>query len=99
MDPVSSIWQIAWALVAIIAVVMLLGYVARRIQLHKPTSGKQMQILDTTYLGPKEKIVLLRVADQQILFGINTQCITKLAQFDAKQEFSKTLENVQAQQG
>jgi len=98
MDPTNNIWQVALALMAIVGVVLLLGFIAKRIKFGRPTASGNLQIVDTTHLGPKEKLVLVRVADQHILFGMNPQCITKLAQYSARGDFEETLEHVQANQ-
>ncbi len=99
MDPVSNIWQVAAALLLIIGVVVALGYVAKRFQLAKPGgSGGTLQVVDSTYLGPKERLVLVQVGDQHVLLGMNPQCITKLAQYDAESSFAATLAQAQEKQ-
>ena len=92
MDPASSIWQVALALAGIVGVVLLLGVVAKRLQLGKPKSGGSLEIVGSTYLGPKDRLVLVKVADRHVLVGVNPQCITNLGQFDASDTFRAALE-------
>ncbi len=95
MDPMSQIWQVALALVVIIAVVVLLGVIAKRFQGFKSSNGKLLSVVETTLLGPKERLVLVRVAKHHILVAINPQCITKLAEYQVDVEFAEVLNDVQ----
>ena len=97
MNPLDNIWQVALALVVIIGVVVALGYLAKRFQLTKPGRGSVLQVVDSTYLGPKERLVLVQLGDQHILVGMNPQCITKLAQYEASDTFAATLERITEQ--
>ncbi len=94
MNPLDNIWQVALALVLIVGVVLALGYLAKRFQLAKPGGGGALRIVDSTYLGPKERLVLVQVGEQHVLVGMNPQCISKLAEFQAGESFAMTLERV-----
>ena len=96
MDPVSNIWQVALALLAIVGVIVALGFVARRLQPGKGAQGGLLKVLDTTYLGPKERLVLVQVRDQYVLVGMNAQCITKLTEYQAEERFSSVMEHASA---
>jgi len=95
MDPMGQIWQVALALVVIIAVVLLLGFIAKRFQGYKSSSGKLLSVVETTLLGPKERLVLVRVAKYHVLVAINPQCITKLAEYQVDVDFAEVLSDVQ----
>ncbi len=73
MSPADNIWQVALALALIVGVVMVLGFVAKRFQFNKGTGGGQLKVVDSTYLGPKERLVLVQIADQHVLLGMNPQ--------------------------
>ncbi len=96
MDPASNIWQVALALLAIVGVIVALGFVARRLQPGKGTQGGMLKVLDTTYLGPKERLVLVQVRDQHVLVAMNAQCITKLTQYQVEEGFSTVMERTSA---
>ena len=97
MNPADNIWQVALALVLIIGVVMLLGYLAKRFQFTKGKTTGQLRVVDSAYLGPKEKLVLVQIANQNVLLGMNPQCITKLAEFDASETFAGVLDKAQGE--
>ena len=91
MSPADNIWQVALALTLIVGVVMLLGFLAKRFQLNKGGGSGHLTIVDSAYLGPKERLVLVRIGDQHVLVGINPQCIAKLAQYEADDDFASAL--------
>ena len=101
MDPLSNIWQVALALVVIVAVVYGLGFLARRMQTLKGlglSAGgeKCIKILESAYLGPKERLVMVEVANKRLLLAVNAQAITKLsdvADLDSRSGFEQTLAN------
>ena len=79
MDPISNIWQVALALIVVVGLVFVLGFVARRLQgVRQPRAGAQIQILESAMLGAKERLVLVEVAGQQVLLGVHPQAITTL---------------------
>jgi flagellar protein FliO/FliZ len=84
-DPMSSIWRVAFTLVGMIFFILLLAYLAKRLQGMNRSSmgglasqGKMIQTLATTSIGLKEKISLIQVGDQQLLIGITPQSIQTL---------------------
>lgn len=94
MDPLTNIWQIALALVVIVAVVYGLGLLAKRmqgIQTLGAKGDKMIKIVESTYLGPKERLVLVDVSGQQVLLAINAQSISKISDIRSTQ-FSSVLD-------
>lgn len=47
---------------------------------------RKIRILDTVSIGPRQKIVLLRVKEQDILVGVTVQQINTLASFALTEE-------------
>ena len=45
--------------------------------------GKNLSVLASLALGPRERIVLVRVGDQQLLLGVTPQSISSLQPLDA----------------
>jgi len=83
-DPMSSIWRVGFTLVGMIAFILFLAYLAKRLQgmnrsnMGFASQGKMIQTLATTSIGLKEKISLIQVGDQQLLIGITPQSIQTL---------------------
>ncbi len=55
-------------------------YVSRKV-LPKITNlpGKQIHVLETTHLGPRKAVHLVKIGDQQLLIGSTNESITRLA--------------------
>lgn len=49
-------------------------------------SPRKIRILDTVSIGPRQKIILLRVKDEDILVGVTVQQINTLAGFPLTEE-------------
>jgi flagellar protein FliO/FliZ len=67
---VSSLAQLTLSLVAIVALIFLLGWVMKRLKLAGPRGRGDITVIDELALGPRERIVLVRVGDAQVLVGI-----------------------------
>jgi flagellar protein FliO/FliZ len=88
-DPMSSIGRVALTLAGMIIFILLLAYLAKRLQGMNGSNmgsfssqGKMIQTLATTSIGLKEKISLIQVGDQQLLIGITPQSIQTLLVLD-----------------
>jgi len=84
-DPMSSIGRVAFTLAGMIALILLLAYLAKRLQGMSQSNtgglagqGKLIKTLSTTSIGLKEKISLIQVGEQQILVGITPHSIQTL---------------------
>lgn len=84
-DPMSSIGRVAFTLAGMIALILFLAYLAKRLQgMNRSTTGgfsahgKVIQTLTTVSIGLKEKISLIQIGDQQLLIGITPQSIQTL---------------------
>lgn len=94
MDPLTNIWQVAAALAVIVAVVYGLGLLAKRMQ-GLATGGtkhnKLIKVVESAYLGPKERLVMVEVGEERFLLAINPQSISKVGEFNGNQ-FAALLE-------
>lgn len=84
-DPMASIGKVVFVLAAMIALILLLAYWAKRLQGMNSSSlsgfsaqGKLIKTLATVSIGLKEKISLIQVGEQQILVGITPHSIQTL---------------------
>ncbi len=71
------------ALAAIVALILGLAFLVRRLQGVRQSQGSGIEVVTSRMLGPRERLVLLQVADQQVLVGINGQSMNALATFPA----------------
>jgi flagellar protein FliO/FliZ len=82
MELSDHIAQIAFALALIVALVVGLGWLVKRLNSSRFTGAGEIRVVASSYLGPKEKVVLLEVRDRQILVGVNAQNISALGDFE-----------------
>ena len=75
---VGSLAQLSLSLIAIVALIVALGWVLKRFKLTVPRGSLDSEVLDQLSLGPRERIVLLRVGNAQVLVGIGAGGIVPL---------------------
>ena len=75
---VGSLMQLSLSLVAIVALILAIGWVLKRFKLAVPRSSGDSAVLDELSVGPRERIVLARVGDVQVLIGVGASGIVPL---------------------
>jgi len=65
------------SLIAVLVVIFVLAAIVKRLNLKIQNRG-DTQILGTTYLGAKERIVIVQVGDEKMLLGVTAQSIQLL---------------------
>lgn len=85
-------WEIVKMLASLVLVLVLMGgllWALRRLQGKLQTGthpGRQMHLLETLSVGPRQKILLLQVDGQRMLLGVTAQQIQALGQWSARGE-------------
>ena len=75
---VSSVAQLTLSLIAIIALIFAISWVLKRFKLAGPRGHGEISVLDELTLGPRERILLIRVGDSQVLIGIGAGTVVGL---------------------
>lgn len=79
----------------VVSLVMVLGCIAGLVWLLKRVRGmgqgarRDFEILGATYLGPKEKVVLLKVRNRELLIGLGPNHMCALGEFDSDSAVDK----------
>jgi flagellar protein FliO/FliZ len=81
MPGLASLAEVVFALLVVLALIIAVAWVARRMRVGG-TSGSAIRILAETTLGAKERAVLLQVHGRQLLVGIGASSVTTLHVFD-----------------
>lgn len=81
-------WSFATSFALVLALLGALLFVLRRMQQRglpglQGLARRRIRILESAAVGPRQRVVLLRVKDQDILVGVSSQQITTLATFAA----------------
>ncbi|MCP4041722.1 MAG: flagellar biosynthetic protein FliO [Gammaproteobacteria bacterium] len=84
MIPIDSgkVIQIILGLVLVLLVIGGLTWFLRHVMRFQPTVGGQLQILGGLSMGPRERVVLLKVGDTQMLLGVSPGRIQTLHVLD-----------------
>lgn len=83
MDFSSQIQSMLIALATVVAVLLLLAYGVRVFRDRVQSGNSDLEVLSATHVGPKERLVLVRVRDREVLLGVGPQSICSLGEFAA----------------
>ncbi|MEY3573272.1 MAG: Flagellar protein FliO [Pseudomonadota bacterium] len=80
-------------------VVGLLAFVLwfmKRSQMGPKGLGRQIEHLESFSVGPRQKLVMVRVRDQDLLIGVSPQEITKISEWPADRSVAASPSPVEA---
>jgi flagellar protein FliO/FliZ len=75
---VGSLTQLTLSLVAIVGLILLISWALKRLRLAGPRGSGEITVLDELSVGPRERIVLVRVGESQVLVGVGATGIVPL---------------------
>ncbi len=75
---VGSLAQLTLSLVAIVALIFAVSWVLKRFRLAGPRGRGDIAVLDELAVGPRERIMLIRVGESQVLVGVGTAGVVNL---------------------
>ena len=78
----GQIVQMGFGLLLVVGLIFLLGYLMRRVGPLAPQGGQHIRVISTYPLGPRDRLALVEVGDQQLLLGISPGRITTLHVMD-----------------
>ncbi len=67
---VSGVAQLTLSLFAIVALIFAVSWLLKRLKLAGPRGRGHIAVVDELAVGPRERIVLVRVGESQVLVGI-----------------------------
>ncbi len=74
--------QVAASLLLIVGVIVALAWLATRLRLTPRAASSGLKVIADVAVGPKERVVLLKVGDAQALVGVGADGIRSLALLD-----------------
>ena len=75
---VGSLTQLTLSLIAIVALIIAISWALKRLKLAGPRGSGEIAVIDELGLGPRERIVLIRVGESQLLVGVGAAGIVPL---------------------
>ncbi len=95
MESFDQLQTISVALAAVLACVFALSFIAKKLRTRVGVTQSSCEILSSTYLGPKERVVLLRVHDKEVLIGVGPTHMCALGEFSSV-ESDNVVANIQS---
>ncbi|NNF67595.1 MAG: flagellar biosynthetic protein FliO [Gammaproteobacteria bacterium] len=80
----SNVLSVFLSLAAVLALIVLVGWVMKRIHRVQRGGSALLEIVDVLPVGPKEKILLVRAGESRILVGMTPGNLNTLGALDAK---------------
>jgi len=80
---VSSLAQLTLSLLAILALIFALSWALKRFKLTNLRGRGDMSVVAELALGPRERIILVRVGESQVLLGIGSGGLVGLTPLSA----------------
>ncbi len=81
MDIGSQIQSVMVALATVVGVMLLLAYGVKVLRGRVQSGHGDLEVLSATPVGPKERLLLVRVRDREVLLGVGPQSISSLGEF------------------
>lgn len=69
---VSSLAQLTLSLIAIVGLIFAISWALKRLKLAGPRGRGDITVIDELALGPRERIMLIRVGESQVLIGVGS---------------------------
>jgi flagellar protein FliO/FliZ len=75
---VGSLTQLTLSLIAIVALILAISWALKRLKLAGPRGSGEISVVAELRLGPRERIVLIRVGESQVLIGVGASGLVPL---------------------
>lgn len=87
----SELLGMSISMIIVVAIILLLGWIYSRSRLVGAGNSDAINIVATRALGPKERLLIVEVADQQLLIGITSTAVQTLHVFDTPVSVEQTV--------
>jgi flagellar protein FliO/FliZ len=88
----ASLLQTTLSLLLVLAVILALAWVARRLKLTPLHRSAELSVLADVAVGPKERVVLLKVGSRQALVGVGADGVRGLSLLETSVEIRPVAE-------
>ncbi|HEX3951415.1 MAG TPA: flagellar biosynthetic protein FliO [Steroidobacteraceae bacterium] len=75
---IGSLTQLTLSLIAVVALILAIGWVLKRFKLNAPRGSLDSEVLDQLSIGPRERVVLVRIGEAHVLLGVSAGGIVAL---------------------
>jgi len=75
---VGSLTQLTLSLLAIVGLILLISWALKRLKVAGPRGSGEIAVIDELSVSPRDRIVLIRVGESQVLVGISASGLVPL---------------------
>ncbi|KAB0569588.1 flagellar biosynthetic protein FliO [Pseudomonas palleroniana] len=86
----GQLTQLVLGLLLVVGLIFVLAWLMRRVQRIGPGNGQVIEMIGSRALGPRDRLVLVQVGEEQILLGITPGRIAALHVLKKPVEAAKT---------
>ncbi len=79
----GGLMQLTLSLICVVGLIFVITWLVKRLNLATPRNSRAMAVLDELPLSPRERLVLVRVGDAQVLLGVGSNGLTALTPLPA----------------
>ena len=85
LDPVSTsgVIQLAFGLAIVVMLIFMISWLVKRVSGFSVYSNPHLKVISGLHVGQKEKILLIQIADKQIVVGVTASSIRTLHQLES----------------
>jgi flagellar protein FliO/FliZ len=74
----GQLLQLVLGLLLVVGLIFVLAWLMRRVQRAGPAGGQVIELVGSRALGPRDRLVLVQVGNEQVLLGVSPGSITAL---------------------
>jgi flagellar protein FliO/FliZ len=74
----GQVLQLLFGLLLVVGLIFVLAWLMRRVQRGVPGNTQVIELIGSRAIGPRDRLVLVQVGDEQILLGVTSGRITPL---------------------
>jgi flagellar protein FliO/FliZ len=93
----TSLTPLLLALLLVLALIPAAAWLLRRVGLAQPNSAAGLRVVAQVPLGPRERVVIIEVADRRWLLGVGAAGITRLGTLPPGSESAPEASNAPAE--
>ncbi len=74
----GQLFQLVLGLLLVVGLIFVLAWLMRRVQRAGPAGNQVIELIGSRALGPRDRLVLVQIGDEQVLLGVSPGSITAL---------------------
>ena len=91
-DSTTSTSQMFMGLLAVLGLIVLLAWAAKRMNLQGMSVGNDLKLQSILSLGPKEKVAVVEIDGKRMLLGVTPHNINMLCELDEQQQAAAAID-------